>query len=310
MKIRSITHILLFASTVLLSKSESENKIPQSVTFFVHGRDGSPEKLRTFVKETIVQGPAQAFDLQNGKECPLGQGQDIETINKHTQSIQDCKLLGHSRGGAAITNYLGKYNPTNVSMIILDAAPADILNVVDETQYKYGLFPLVTRAQKEWYLRTLYPNYPKNSTPPVESIADIKNKDLPVFIVHSHNDKVVNIRSAWQYYKAFKQANFSNVYLCELQKGSHNHNADNYTLDSDSHIYKTALHSVYKKHGFQHDPKQATLQEHEFKKLQPSIEDIDEKLRINQWKLRQQSMINIGVATTTLALCIAFMKRK
>lgn len=305
MKIRSITYVLLFVSTVLLSRPNHEYETSQSETIFIHGLNGSPKKLDILIADKIIHSPAKSFDLQNGRQCPLGQGQDIETVKKHIDGAQDCHVIGHSRGGAAAVSCLGKHNPANVKMLVLDAAPADMLNVIDEKQYKHGLFPFLTRSQKEWCLQQFHPNYPSNSTPPVEAIADIENKNLPVFIVHSHNDKVVNIRSAWQYYKAFKQANFPHVYLCELKQGGHNHNSNG----PDSNIYKTALHSVYKKHEFQHDPELATLQNHEFKNLQPSIEEVDEKLRLNQWKLRQQIMINIGVGAV-LGLCIALKRRK
>ncbi len=139
-----------------------------------------------------------------------------------------------------------------------------------------------SRTHKEWALRQLYPGYPKNSVPPVDAISQIDNKELPVFLVHSDNDEIVNIRAALKNYKAFKQAQFPHVYLCKLQHGGHAHNAKG----ADNQTYRTALHSFYKQHGLHHDEKQATLDN--LTHLQPTIEDVDRQIATQENKLQEK----------------------
>ncbi len=217
----------------------------QPTTLYCHGLSCKGERVQGLIRQNVIQNPAKGFNFNDHKKC-LGQADDITTLAAQIDPDENYILYGRSRGGAAAVNYLAQHNPSNIQALILDAAPADMLNVVDEIQHKVGCLILHNKDDKEFAIRVLYPGYPQNSIPPVQAIENIENKHLPVFIVHSHNDRTVNMRSAWQYYKAFKQANFTDVYLCELQYGGHVRNASG----SDSHIYKTALHSMYKKHGF------------------------------------------------------------
>ncbi len=200
-------------------------------------------------------------------------------------------MYGISCGGVGIISWLVQYGSKTIQAIIIDATPSDIVNLVEEAQYKIGFWVLWTRAHKEWALHRLFPEYPKASMPPVQAIAHIENKELPVFIVHSHNDPIVDIRAAWENYKAFKQAGFNNVYICELQQGGHMSNASG----PDSLVYKFAVNSFFKKYDLAHDKKYAILTDKELQQFQPSEEEIDIKLSHNLSKLRKQGFINFGI---------------
>lgn len=306
MKIISIICCLLISFATILVSSDITQ---ETETVFIHGLNCSPKKLHDYyLPQHVIQKPASAVKLLNGKKSALGQGQDIEDIHTHLQLDPKKKYRAycHSRGACAFINYMAQHNPENVQMIVLEAGPADMLNIVDEYQYKYGLFPFWTRAQKEYILRCNYPKYPQNSLPPVQVIPQIQNKKLPILIIHPQDDTRVNVRSAWQLYKAFKQAEFSDVYLCELKKGGHSKSADG----PEGNIFKSALHSVYKKHGQSFSPDHATLQDTDLKKLQPTIDEIDEKLYWNQWKLRQQCIINTGIIAALALTAYTLPKRK
>ena len=120
---------------------------------------------------------------------------------------------------------------------------------------------------------------------------------MAILIAHSRTDALVNIQSAWQNYNALKRAGFSQVYLYELPQGQHPCNAED--LD-----YQKVLQSFYKHHGFQYDAQLATFTKQELQTLQPSIEEIDEKLQTNQWVLRKQTIINSCIIAAA-ALCFA-----
>jgi predicted alpha/beta hydrolase family esterase len=303
MKIVHIIHCILFASSYLFCASEK-----QPTTLYCHGLNGKPSKVKSLVERNIIQAPARSFSFDDKKQC-LGQANDIETLKNQIEACDENHILyGHSLGGARIIKGLAQHNFPNVQAIIIDASPADVIDRVHEIQCAAGAYPFRTRAQKEWILRQLYPDYPKNSIPPVASIFQIRNKSLPVFLVHSENDDIINARAAGQNYKAFKQAQFPHVYLCMLKHGGHNHN----TKGADNQVYKTALHSFYKKHNLQYDPKQATLED--LSHLQPTIEDVDKQIAIHENKLqekfRNQRTLNIAIGIHAAFIITAIMRNK
>jgi hypothetical protein len=291
-------HIII--SLFVLCNLTLHTKSNHPTTIYCPGLGDSQYEIHGLIDQGLVKKPAKGIALKKENDAGLGHGIDIQTLKNNLDCKKNYILYGTSRGGSTAINYIAEHNPTNIQALILDATPSDMLNIVDEIQYKVGLFIFWTRAQKEWATQLLFPHYPKKSIPPIQAIANIQNKDLPVFIVHSHNDPIVNVRSAWENYKAFKQANFSHVYLCELQENGHMGNPSG----PDSLVYKQALHSFYKLHGFQFDKKYANLSELDLAQFQPSLAKIDEKLVANQWKLRKQAIINAGIATA-VAACIA-----
>ena len=290
---------MLFISSYTLESSDlAQKKLP--ITVYCHGLNCKARRVKGLVEQNIIQEPADSFSFDDRKSC-LGQSRDIETLKIVTEPDDENYILyGRSRGGAAIISYLALHNPTNIQAIILDAAPADMVDRVDEIQYSLGAYIFQTREHKEWIMRQLYPAYPKNSIPPIASIPNIDNKELPVFLVHSDDDHIVNIRSGLKNYKAFKQAGFQNVYFCNLQHGGHAYNAKG----SDCHLYRTALHSFYKKHGFQHDPQQPTVDDLTY--LQPTIEQVDEKIENHENQL-QAKFKNRRAMNIFIGVHIAFM---
>jgi hypothetical protein len=290
--------ILLACNVVIYSLAQ------QPTTMYCHGLGGSEHEVKGLIKNSIIQEPAIGIAFKKENDSCLGHGRNVKTLQENINSKEKHIYYGISCGGAGIINLLAEDGSKNAKAVIIDATPCDIINLADEVQYKIGIFILWTRAQKEWAVRMLFPEYPANSIPPMQAIAKIENKDLPVFIVHSHNDPVVDIRSAWHNYKAFKQANFSHVYICELQEGGHMSNASG----PDSLIYKQAINSFYKKYGLKYDKKYATLTEKDLKKLQPSEQEIDEKISRNLSKLRKQGLINLGIYATVEKLLAALSK--
>lgn len=266
-------------------------KEKQSETIYSHGLGGSKHEVNGLVEEKIIHRPARGIQFKNEIDSCLGHGRNVKTLNEEINPQQNYIFYGISCGGAGIISWLAKHDSDNVKAIIIDATPSDIINLAEEVQYKIGVWILWTRAQKEWAVHKLFPEYPEESIPPVQAIYQIKNKELPIFIVHSHNDPVVDIRSAWENYNAFKRAGFEHVYICELQYGGHMNNA----YGADSIVYKQAINSFYKKHNLQYDEKYAILTNEELQKLQPSEKEINEKLSSNLSKLRKQGLINFGV---------------
>ncbi len=320
-----------FIAISLCLQADNLLQAEQPITLFCHGIMDNQSQADRY--EEFLQHPYQSFDFPDAQEpsgwnfnsfifssCAffgkkpiniekmyMGYGPDIQTLQNQIDLEKSYILYGFSRGGATILNYLSKYNPDNVKALILNAAPADMVQSVDTLQYAINYKFAQTRSEKENIFKTIFPAYQIDSTPPVQAIAQIKNKNLPVFIVHAQTDEVVHISSAWQLYLAFLQAGYTHVYFCELESGQHKA----YPKSPDKNQYLQALHSFYKKYNLSYNPEFATLTEQELKQLQPTVEEITKKLKAHQEALEktyQETRINrISTATNIRAFLIIWL---
>lgn len=296
----------------------------QPTTIFCHGIVDNKTQADRY--EQFLEEPKIAFDFPDAQtpqgyslnnlifqSCSLfgksvnrnamhmGQGADIETLKSQIKSDKNYIIYGVSRGGTTAINYLAKHNPDNVQALIIDAAPADVVASIDELQHAIGCKFATDRLSQEYIFNTIFPAYHTGTLPPVNDIINIKNKKIPILIIHAHTDTRVHIRSAWQYYVSFLQAGFTNVYLCELSNGKHAH----YMKGSDSTRYLQALHSFYKIHGFAcHEDHAIT----DLSELQPSIQKITNKIKLAQDQMvadyEAQKAINIAAVQTIVTLSL------
>jgi pimeloyl-ACP methyl ester carboxylesterase len=287
-----ISVILLFFTSQLL-------QCHQPMTLFCHGIVDNKNQIDRY--QHVIMQPATSFDFPDAQKpadwdlntlvfngCSLfgksvnrnnmfmGTGQDITTLKKQIDPKKSYILYGLSRGGAAAITYLAQYNPSNIQALILESTPADMIDAVDNFQYAIGYKFAQERPTQELIFHTLFPAYQLGSIPPIQSIAHIQNKQLPVFIVHTQDDTRVSIDAAYKLYLALKQANFTDVYLCILDHGKHGL----YTQGPDKNIYLHALHSFYKKYGFAYHQQFATL--NDLAILQPPVDQVLKKLALYQ----------------------------
>jgi predicted esterase len=291
----------------------------QPTTIFCHGILDNQSQLERY-KEFIEQ-PRETFDFPDAQEpagwnlnnfvykgCSLfgkkpvnrekmymGHSQDIEILKNKINPDTNYILFGFSRGGTTIINYLAQNDALNVKAVILNASPADMLETVNTMQYAIGYKFAPNRATQEYIFNTIFPAYQTGSIPPIEAITTIKNKNLPIFIVHSKTDMLVHISSSWQLYLAFLQAGFTDVYLCELESGEHKA----YQKSPDKIKFLQNLHSFYKKYHFNYNQEFATFDN--LANLQPSINDITEKLvdyKKNLEKIYRHQLYNNKIFTS------------
>lgn len=220
----------------------------------------------------------------------MATGQDIDTLREQIDPTKKYILYGFSRGGSAAVNYLGQYNPDNVQALILEASPADMVDAVNNFEHSAGYKLTNNRMQQAQLFNLIFPGYQVDSTPPVENIAHIANKNLPILLIHATDDARVSIDASYQLYLAFKQAGFTDVYFYELNHGVH----ARYTTGPQKIPYLQALHSFYKKYGFAYNPEFATLDD--LATLQPTVDAIAQKLAAHRNKLtavyEQQKLFN------------------
>lgn len=289
-------NVLLTSQTLQPSASQVS-----PITLYCHGVCGNSTQINDY--KDMIEGEFQAFNFPdaqkpkglsmnkiihtlcqrllkkqhiNREKMYLGQGQDIETIKEQIDPNKSYILYGLCRGAAAIINYMAQYNPENIDALVLDEAPANMLDIVENIMFtdKNGNSIPSTPIQREQWLRFCCPSYPRQAKSPLENITAIKNKNLPIFLSYGIKGSTFHYpASAWKLYLKLKKAGFQHVYICELEHYGQN------AQGADRQIYLQSLHSFYKKYNFAYNTEFAILTDDELDLLQPSVQEIQLKLK-------------------------------
>lgn len=207
----------------------------------------------------------------NRSKMYMGTGADIQAIDTILHTIHqnnDLILYGCSRGGTALINYLAQHNPDHIAAIILDATPAHMPATIHPILAKIGIHS----SYDETIFSTLFPAYLKDSTGSKQLISKIKNKNIPILLIHSQNDTKVSYDHSLLLYQEFKQNGFKNVYLATIPSGKHSF------LLQDVHanaVYLQAVHSFYKHFGLPYNSQWA---QDNLEQYQPTLDKVQEQI--------------------------------
>lgn len=171
----------------------------------------------------------------------LAQGKEIELVNDAYKDIDknhSVLLDGTSNGASVGIGFVAKYNPRLVGMIL--QSPYDSVkgviqeNINNENGKEYAY----AGVQK------LFPGHDPKLESPIEQIKYIHNKDLPILLVCSKEDRVVPYKSTARLYKEFKTRGFNNVYILLTQSGKH----AQILWGPDGKKHQNVVHAFKKKH--------------------------------------------------------------
>lgn len=299
MKKRYYTLFLLLISAIAIPSTEK-----QAHTLFFHGMFDTPQnQIKRFNEAIATDSEAIKFEdaqkdpswnplnlimylaVKKIKNCEisrshmhLGQENDILQVKQAVEaqpSDQPLILFGCSRGAATVLTAMGTYNFPQVKALVLDAAPA----VMHETLYPKLRKLGIQLRYAHGIFRTIFPNYPKNPLTALGAIKDIKNKELPILILHSMEDVTVPYEHALKLYQECKKQGFVNVHLVMLPKGKHAYLLQNLEVKEQ---YLRSVHSFYKTYRLPYNEQWAT------EKLQnPSIEQVEREIQAYEYHLGQ-----------------------
>lgn len=266
-------------------------------TIFAHGIVDGPQQAQRFedafaTREIIApefpdSQPASGWGFNNatyqitsllGKKVNrnamfMGQGADIQTISKAVAQIAPTNpiiLYGCSRGAATILTYLGQHNPPNIAALVLDACPANLPETMHLKLAQLGIAP----SMADRIFSILFPRYNyETAITPESAIVNIKNKNIPILLIHSTCDSVVHHTHALRLYKKFLQAGFTNVHLALIPMGRHGYLLQNPTAQTK---YLEAVHSFYQKYNLNHNSNWA---QPELLATSISIETINQQIK-------------------------------
>jgi dienelactone hydrolase len=202
----------------------------------------------------------------NRSDCDMGHDKDVEAICEQIPQ-KPFIAYGMCRGGSALINTIAKHNPQHLQALVIEAAYASYPKILYGFLSSYG----ISTKYAESFAKFLFPAYEIGSVSCQKAIPFIKNKDLPILIMHSKDDATIPFAHSLMLYKAFKDNGFTNVYLAELQ-GQHA-----YSLRDDQKAYLTAIHSFYKKHNLPYEAEYATA---DMESYTPDVARITQKLTI------------------------------
>lgn len=303
-------------------------------TIYAHGIVDGPSQMQRFASaintETSISVQfidslaAQNWDLNgcigsitstllgknvNRENMHMGQGADIATLQEtvlKSSSNKNLILYGCSRGAAAIINYLAEHNPSNLKAIVLDATPADIPETIAITLAQFGINP--TKALDIFC--KIFPAYQKDSIPPIHAIKNIKNKNLPILLIHSRTDQRVHVQNSYKLYQEFKAQGFLNVHLVVLPDGQHSFALQN---DLVKPLYLKSVNQFYKKYNLPYDLNWIDTN-FDMNQLMPSTQEmqfmIDDYARkiIDAYEFAVQK--NIIISTVTIIMIMEILRRK
>ncbi len=315
---------LLFYTLIFTNFIHSDH-----TTVFAHGIVDNSKQMDRF-KEAIATPNAQAINFldslspsnynpitnlvfsvteyfgknMNYSSMFMGQKDDISVLEKQVATIKledQIVLFGCSRGAATILSYLGQHNPNNISAIVLDACPANIPETIRMSLAKAGINPKYYNT----VFSTIFPNYEiETALTPLEAISKIENKDLPVLLLHSQEDKVVHYSNSLKLYQAFLKAGFSNVHLTVLPQGRHSFVLQN---ESSKNAYLAAVHSFYKKYNLPYNPELAITESTDCPLEKEEIpEEIEKYEQAIMQIYNQSSQRNINYAAIAAILAILY----
>ena len=153
------------------------------------------------------------------------------------------------RGGKrTLFNFLAEYNPKQVKAAILESVYDDIEHYIKHLFY-------VDKAEcSEERLHSLYSlilgSY-KRSGPFPRQYADRITDDIPLLIVTSLQDKLVNPQCVITIYNRLKERGHKKVHILVLKNSSH----PCYMLDdnADKELYEAVVHAFYAYYNLPHN---------------------------------------------------------
>lgn len=234
---------------------------------FSHGYKSNKNAIKHFTKAQnkqyyIIDHPWHYFNyndaLPGGSDdtkSNFGQTEDLKYLGaahdyiKTQKKVDECVLVGVSRGASAIINYAST-NPGNIKALVAEC-PFDMLeNVITNilNGYNLGWMPFIGAAA----IKYRFPSYDFYGIKPIDAVKNIE-KNLPILLIHSKQDTLIPLSCSQNLYNALKAAGHKHSYLLILDYGAHG----KCCISNDAYKYHATIHAFYKKYGIACDDKLA-----------------------------------------------------
>lgn len=245
---------------------EEESKSDEFITIGAHGLGARGYHCNLYHKESghsgsFIEGTLVPFDfgdVDNPGNTVLGQEKDIQKLKEAVTSCgrKPIILFGWSRGAATIANYLGSQGDCcTIRAAVLESPFDEISSIVANKAY----FRFMTS-----FITYIFPRFNRAGIQPKKVVATV-NKDIPIFIYCSLEDKLIPASSSFDYYKALRLAGHNKVHILIIRYGEH----ANIVAGRDGNKVRNTIHAFYKNYNLPHNQTWAAEGQMYFARSQP-----------------------------------------
>jgi len=281
------TSNLLFIAILLFSaiNTRSEQKSSSIEAIFAHGiADTHKQAYRYSIKEVLTK-PFLTFDFPDATESfirvkrqhtSLAQDNEIARLDEIYQKACAINktgkiiLFGLSRGASTILNFTATHQPKQVLALILES-PFDCVESIIINKLKQFRMPVNDRtiAWGQKVMSFLFSHYNPQGIHPVD-VLDTIDKNIPIFIVCSKQDKLVPCTSSANIYKKFVESGHKKVHFLIVDSGNHS----KILWDAQEEVYRHCTHAFYKKYNLPYNAEYADLGEPIIETTQPDLQTL------------------------------------
>jgi pimeloyl-ACP methyl ester carboxylesterase len=263
------THTLAFIHST--STTEENLEIIESlinpnapITIFAHGLGGNNKQgyhyyIRESFTNAFIENSLVTFnfeDAKNPKSSCLGQENDIATLHSIVQKYKSAILMGVSRGGATVANYLSMHPNPHIKAAILESPFDTVASIVAHKCLFSWLHP---------FTFFMFSKYKPFGIQPIK-IAKKIPQDIPILIICSKEDDLIPASSSINLYKKLYNTGHRKAHILILNKGAH----ASILWGEEGHIYRNVVHAFYKAYKFPYNSLFAQAGEERFNTCQPT----------------------------------------
>lgn len=251
-----ITFNCNFIANLPIVKLKKRNNIQEIEYLFAHGFGGNKNQIIYYQDCNIIPKPHKGISF-NGPEVTtgkypnlrttaMGQEKDIEVITLALKNMKKSVVgIGVSKGASTWINAAAhQENINKIKALVLESPFFDATDVIHKLFF-LNYIPggqYITQKLTKGFLG----HYKPTGIQPIHSIKKITNKKLPILLIHSKKDMIVDIEHSRKLYNSLIEEGFTNVHLVETASGKHANLANKLSVQK-------AVNAFYKRYKIHHN---------------------------------------------------------
>lgn len=245
--------------------------------WYTKGKSNLPHIIDGRVFTYDYPDTTQHFWRVNFTQTGLGQQNEIMGLKSaYEQALaklaaehkpQKFVLVGMSRGATTIVNFLGQYKPEHIQAAVVES-PFDSTHSITKNILSKVYLDKIPGMQTiaHGIMSVLFWQHDTAGSHAIDAVVSI-DKDLPMLLVCSKQDKLVPVESTVALYTALTDSGHTKAHIFIADNGRHGR----LLHDADGHKYQQVVHAFYKKYGLPHDPEIAALGQSLLEQSQPKL---------------------------------------
>jgi len=256
------------------------------VYLFSHGMIDSSQQINSYTRYNptthtnnerfIIDVPFATFNFPDASnpilgikgwkfwQSSLGGRNEIDALaNAYDETVKICPsdygivLVGLSRGASVTLSFTALYKPDRVRALVVESPFDSVTSLIEGIHRNMPyLLQKVPGIQSfiGFIMRFLAARRASNEAQPIDIVDQIP-QDLPILIVCSQEDTLVEAKSSIRLYRKLRESGHVHAYLLVLPHGDH----AKLLQGPNGDIYEQTVHAFYERYNLPHDPVRAAL---------------------------------------------------